>query len=229
MSVKTSSDRPEYRQLDLAKLTNHFVAKINDLAIKSGRPGWVFDDENRQTVESLLLYFAHDPSFLKLKHIHKPSFKKGIALLGNVGSGKSLILDAFAQCQLPGNQFFTVKARKIVSEFDQFGTKGIKRFGSDCYRQERDNDPILSHANIDDLGTEDFGAFYGKRTNVLAGIFLDRYDRWVKYGVKTHFSANLTPAQIKQDYTNRVASRIEEMCNVLYLGAKAESTDRRKL
>lgn len=220
---------PAPKQLNVNEVAEKFLYYANKLAIKSGKPGFELDQENEQTIEALLLYFSNSPKFLELDFVKKPRLEKGVAILGNVGSGKSLIMEAFSLCRLEGNSFNFQFVPEVVEKYNTAGSSGIKYLAEGCVKVPQGGGERLKlHACLDDCGTEPIGKHYGTKLNVVEHILLARYRKWISHGVKTHLTSNQDRADIENDYTNRVASRLYQMCNVLYLGESASSKDRRE-
>lgn len=225
-NAKISANRPE--PLDLSAVAQHFGKMAANAAKRHGAASFDIDEENTEAINALLLYFANSPKFEKLESIHRPSLNKGIALFGNVGSGKSLLMEVFSLCRYPNRHYSIISARKLVDMYDREGPAGIRTYGQRASKiPECGGQRININTCIDDIGTETLGKWYGKTENVIENIMLDRYDHFVKHGVITHLTTNCTPDQLRQDYTNRVYSRIMQMCNVIYLGENTNSKDRR--
>lgn len=191
------------------------VAKYLDAKfIKERKIFWI-DDDNIETIQDIFDYFLCDKHF-ELKE--NRMLNKSILLIGNVGSGKTVLMEAISKL-LTGNNSFQFKecyvlADKYISKEYEPIKKLLTRFTI-----ER----LINHINLDDLGSED--SVYGKE--IMDSISKRRNTLWVNFGVKTHYTTNLSEAQIKKRYGERVISRILQGSNVLYLGKSVDSLDRR--
>lgn len=143
---------------------------------------------------------------------------KGILMVGNVGTGKTLLFRAVRDAMRAsyGAQFGIRTCSEMVRSFADEGYEGIE-------------DWILGpHVCFDDLGAEQMAQHFGNKTDLMAEVIEARYDR-LSQGRKcwTHFSTNLGTDQIETRYGARAASRLRQMCNLLDLGAGSAAPDRR--
>ncbi len=171
-------------------------------------PGWVIDDENREAVTTCAAWFAREP---------RPGLdlNKGLLLAGNVGTGKTFLLRIIREAIVAGYGFparFEIEpCSKVAAAFAKHGARALEtwKYGS--------------KVAFDDLGTEVAASHFGKPREVMEEVITARYDS----GMWSHFTTNLTPEEIAAKYSTRVASRLWHMCNIVLLGAYADSTDRR--
>lgn len=174
-----------------------------------------YDDDNADVVEQLCYYFSGDSRFTG-------DLKKGLFIFGNVGVGKSSIMQFFTR-----NQVFSyrmVSCREIEKHFSEKGYEAVDMYSG--------NWPISVNGNpfghqiigycFDDLGTEDNSKFYGKEKNMMAEIILNRYDSKLPYN-STHITTNLTAKDIKEIYGTRVTDRLKEMVNIIAFDPQAKS------
>jgi DNA replication protein DnaC len=81
---------------------------------------------------------------------------------------------------------------------------------------------------FNDIGTEietGVSSNYGNKKNVLAEIILNHYERNEDKVFRYHFTTNLSASEVGKHYTQRVQSRLREMCNIISLEG---ITDKRK-
>lgn len=178
------------------------------------------DDENREVLDQLLLYFTGDPLF---ESKYGLSLKKGILLMGPIGCGKTSLMRAISHNAT--NPFAIKRCDDIAGQFQKYGQEVITG----------NIQPIIAYPDrnfghkfigccFDDLGTEDISKNFGNAANVMEKIINGRYvNDTLK--AKTHITANLTADQIEGFYGTRVRSRLREMCNVISYSPKAK--DRR--
>ncbi len=202
----------------LKKFQKYAKTKVHD---------YIIDDENKDVIHSLLLYFTGNPEFEKVSLIKDPSLKKGICLTGNIGTGKTLLMQIIGECKIKGKTFGYKTCREIARRFMTEGYNGIVNFGSGAVRREYQNYKI-SHMLFDDLGSErSLTSYYGNKVNVMGEILTDRYELFLKHGLITHLTTNLDFDELEEIYGNRVLSRMKQMFNFVVLGGSKDSKDRR--
>lgn len=177
---------------------------------------------NQQIINALCLYFARDPRFeTDLKGLaHKVpkqefSLNKGILICGNVGTGKSSMLEAL---RLLGDTYYK-EFEKTSLLFWKHNCKQIVSSYMDKYDAEGKNLKKYYKGSIplyfDDLGTEEI-AFNGGY-NVMADILEARYEA----KSKTFITSNLGLRQIEERYGLRVRDRIDEMFNIIPISGES--------
>lgn len=188
---------------------------------------FVIDNSNKEFYKNMIMYFMDDPK-IEDKGL---SLKKGIMVRGNVGTGKTIAMLVF-QYNPQRHYNFTkpfrlISTRQIQQEFANNGFKELEKYSTKSFQTSSfayGKDKPFARC-FDDLGVENHNAkFYGQDCNVIAEILLDRYEMFVKYGMITHATTNLTPTELSKIYGDRVRSRMAEMFNDFVL----EGSDRRQ-
>jgi len=151
--------------------------------------------------------------------------EKGILLAGCVGSGKTSLM----QILRPLASFGMVSCRHVARDFSTDGGKILDKYGRYLPTQPITGSTpgTIKDYCFDDLGEEKNSKFYGVESNVMAEIIQDRYEYYLSQGAKTHFTTNLKPEEIENEYGDRVWSRLKEMCHIIYLGQGENIIDRR--
>ena len=141
----------------------------------------------------------------------EPITKFGILLCGGVGNGKSSMMYALQNLikslEIPNNGNTTFDTWGMRIESAKFIYNQVK-VDSQEYRQ-------IQNANmlgIDDLGEEETTLMnYGNRVTPVIDLISYRYNRMLF----TMITTNLTPAQIRATYGDRIADRFNEMMLIL--------------
>ncbi len=180
-------------------------------------PGFQITDQNKKELHALALYFTGSKNFEKLKHLDAPSLSKGILLRGQVGTGKTLAMrlfnDFLGQWNVQG--FRILACRHAVRDYRQEGDKALERYGRKSYSSDPDQRRPLVIC-FDDLGVEDTKAkSWGNESSVMGDILMDRYECFLRDGMITHATTNLTNSQLKETYGLRLYDRMKEMFNVI--------------
>ena len=217
-----SVKRFQYLPYDL-----NLALKVVEAKGKKRNPKFVIDEENRFAYENLIRWVHGDPEFKCLnadtKEVIKGRLDAGIYIAGNTGSGKSWALEIMAaysiidniQIVLGKTQRFlhweNIRTDVICDEYVINGTfEGFKK---------------MNIIGFQDLGSEPIESLYmGNRINVMRRILEYRGDQSDQI---TLITSNLpyNSKKFVELYGDRVASRLNEMCNYFEITGK----DRRKL
>jgi len=195
---------------------------LEDYQLRFGKK-FILDEFSEPLINLLSLYFTNDPRFEKSGY----SLKKGILLHGNVGTGKSSILNTFGRnqkqsfrmmpCLNLGIEFS--KSKNGYDAMELYVSDGsVNRSPREYWQQQRFT------WCFDDLGVESEKKHFGNDVNVMAELIQMIYDRQKLIG-NIHFTTNLGADQITEFYGQRVASRLREMVNIIEF--KSGSPDRR--
>lgn len=178
------------------------------------------DEMNEEIVTQLCRYFAEDPEFESTQGLQ---LNKGLLLFGGVGVGKTTLMRAFTKNQR--NSYVIKMTRAIEDDFSQDGDKVLKAYSGLYYPKDIQSNPYKHEAFgicFDDLGTEPISKYYGKDSNVMAEVILNRYDKNLPFSI-THITTNLSTAEMKSRYGTRVTDRMREMFNLLSFPTEAPS------
>lgn len=186
-----------------------------------------FDEYNSLIYEMLLHYFSNSEAFIKLAEsigIKNPSLKKGLMLTGVPGTGKTWLMRLFSRNQ---RQVYNIVGAKDISErYASSGWEGIEEFIYPVKNPINDYQAFLqpySGLCIDDVGTEDIRQNFANKSNVIADLIQQRYDKG-HVGVLLHLTSNLKSDQLGTMYGDRVVSRMRECFNFI----QVKGVDRRK-
>lgn len=168
----------------------------------------------------LFEYFSQSPDFEKRGY----NLKKGLLLMGGVGTGKTTAMKLFQGIVWnQDHRFGIVNCRHIVRDFrrqgeeivDKYGRRSFaRRMGQDGSGYEQGIHPVIWC--IDDLGHgEVISKQYGNESNVIADILLDRYENFQRVGQITHATTNLDPDGFEKIYGARTRDRMREMMNLI--------------
>lgn len=207
----------EPKELTSAQMFDRFLEIYQ---VRFGRE-FELDKYSEPLVKILCQYFVGDPEFEK----DGRSLQKGIFLYGNVGCGKSSIMQTFTQNQRQG--FRMINCINVAVEFSKHGYDGLNQFvrsnGQGVAMQQNFGQSSLTWC-FDDLGIETEKKHFGNEVNVIGEVIQMIYDQKRLIG-NIHFTTNLGADQVLQVYGRRVASRLHEMVNILEFDTN--SPDRR--
>ncbi len=152
------------------------------------------DDNNKEIINQLYFWLTRDDRF-------DGDFEKGIMLIGAIGSGKTVIMDAF--CHV-----IEVMARKIFEKIQSSYTSTISIDGLTTYYKR----PIF----IDDIGKEPLQINnYGSEMRPFEDLLDNRYrNKGITFG-----TSNLKLEDMP--YIGHTKDRIKQMFNIIVLPGKS--------
>jgi DNA replication protein DnaC len=195
---------PKYDATTLARMVvesaNQHVTKLK------GKPTeYQLSTFNRNIIWKLAQYFTEDPGFESIDF----NLKKGIALVGPVGCGKTLLMNLFRVNQR--QSYKVIGCQAIGFAFARDGFSVIQNHTHPFYNTENKYGHVEYGTCFDDLGADEKRKFYGDRANALGEILEGRYRLDRHY--MTHITTNLDGNDIEEFYGLRTRSRIREMFN----------------
>jgi DNA replication protein DnaC len=177
-------------------------------------------EQDLPVLRKLLAYALHDEVVAEEEGI---DFHKGVMLTGNIGCGKTSLMNIIRK--LNTNHFKPVikSCRDISVEFAQTGYQTITRYSINAFH------PYSSVPRVycfDDLGLETVVNFWGDKCNVMVEILLARYDLFISHQMITHATTNLNGNELEEIYGNRLRSRMRAMFNLIAFDP--DTADKRK-
>jgi len=205
---------------------------------KSRNPRFVIDDENRFAYENLIRWVHGDPEMKCLdpatKEIVTGRLNAGIYIAGSTGTGKSWALEIMAAYSLIDNVNVNIGEHRRPLFWKNVRTDAI----CDEYTATGSFDKFkkIQIVGFQDLGAEPKESLYmGNRINVMQQILEYRGDRTdlithITSNLPFHLPKSIEPTKETIDkaiygrFGDRVASRLNEMCNYFEIIGK----DRRR-
>lgn len=164
------------------------------------------DDTNRAILRELTLYFSNSPDC-------SYDLRKGIALIGDVGTGKTLLMlifQALAQCT-------QIKQFSFASTQQVFDTVAFSQ------KQDTLEQFYMKHFCFDDLGQEPSSLqLYANEVSIMEKVITERYNRFTKGYCLTHITTNLNTEELRERYGLRVYDRMKEMFNVISVTGRSK-------
>lgn len=233
--IKAELLRPMTAENMLAYVKDRAVHKLK-LKYRRGAeevPGLCIDEDNRQVIQWLCMYFTNDAEFSRqlirtdnAGREYYGDMDKGIMLVGDVGTGKTTLMRCFGSNQR--GTYDLVQVPMLCDLYAEDGKKTIDVF-SELRQVIPDRDNFFQRYVgqwFDDMGTEREKKHFGNAKNVMSDIILNRYNNKHLFGFHyTHITTNLTNQLIEEMYGSRELSRIYEMFNIIQL----KGSDRRRM
>jgi DNA replication protein DnaC len=140
--------------------------------------------------------------------------KKGILLLGPVGSGKTRMMNTLREmCRHNKRYFRTVSCQHFSNEYLKHGVEAMYEFS-----EMEDPEGNFFRFCYDDLGSEYEINYYGNKMLLMQAVIDDLYRRFCDNGVIYHFSGNLDVKTLLERYGERFIDRLREMTEFVHLG-----------
>jgi len=191
--------------------------------------------ENKATlsnIEPIIKYFSGDTTFKECKALRsdlsKPSFKKGLLIVGFFGNGKSSIMKVLSKSmryyRMP-IQFGFYNMHDLVIKYETLGSaeKSAEADKRHFYDMICDKYPIC----LDDVKKERIANYYGK-ANLVKDIIEKRYDKNARTYITCNYRENDTEGNIDdaliefgEKYGSHIYDRLFEMFNIIQFTGKS--------
>lgn len=188
--------------------------------VLAGTPEFILDDQAAVPFDLLAMYFANDPAFESAGY----SLKKGICICGDVGVGKTELLDLFASNKR--KCFHMISVFEMEDFLNEHGPEQVVQFYGDVPGQGAGPKNFFQRGMdwaFDDVGRESIIFDFGNKTDAISKILQHRYFKKVPFH-SLHITTNKSPDELEKRYGDALRSRLREMFN--YINYKG--TDRRK-
>lgn len=184
---------------------------------------FVIDDNNSKVLRFLLYYFNDCPLAEEVFPGRGYKLHKHIMLQGNVGTGKTLLMEIFSEyLRYTGNPnfFYNLSVTQMINYYTLHNN--LDRY---TFNEEENKGFQCKPVNIclNDIGVQTT-TFYGMDTKVLTDEFLHaRNEIWSQFHLKAHVTTNLSIEQLKEKYKDGFGRLIDRFktYNVIPLGGKS--------
>lgn len=181
------------------------------------------DDNNRDVLRFLLFYFNDCPAAEDVFPGRGYKLHKHIMLQGNVGTGKTLLMEVFSEYLRYTNNpnfFYNLSVTQMINYYTLHNN--LDRY---TFNEEENRGFQCKPVNIclNDIGVQTT-TFYGMDTKVLTDEFLHaRNEIWTQFHRKAHVTTNLSIDQLKEKYKDGFGRLIDRFktYNVIPLGGNS--------
>ena len=195
----------------------------NNVVLAHQRRKFVVDENNRDILRFLLYYFNGCQKAEEVFPNRGYKLHKHIMLMGEVGTGKTLLMQIFSEYLHYTNNpraFYNLSVTQMVNYYTLHNN--LDRY---TYYEEENRGFQCTPVNIclNDIGTDSI-TFFGMDTKLLTNQFLHaRNEIWVHYHKYAHVTTNLTMEQLKEEYKDgfgRLVDRFKTY-NIVPVGGKS--------
>lgn len=184
---------------------------------------FVIDDNNKDVLRFLLYYFNDCPLAEEVFPGRGYKLHKHIMLQGNVGTGKTLLMEIFSEYLRYTNNpnfFYNLSVTQMINYYTLHNN--LDRY---TFNEEENKGFQCKPVNIclNDIGVQTT-TFYGMDTKVLTDEFLHaRNEIWSQFHLKAHVTTNLSIEQLKEKYKDGFGRLIDRFktYNVIPLGGNS--------
>lgn len=161
---------------------------------------FVVDDNNRNILRFMLYYFNDCPLAEEVFPERGYKLHKHIMLQGNVGTGKTLLMEIFSEYLRYTNNpnfYYNLSVTQMINYYTLHNN--LDRY---TFNEEENKGFRCKPVNIclNDIGVQTT-TFYGMDTKVLTDEFLHaRNEIWSQFHLKAHVTTNLSIEQLKEKY-----------------------------
>lgn len=206
--------------MDLHNWTEEEIRKAKLSFINTAKhilPNFVIDNRNKDIINDLFFYFH------KLKGGNLDP-EKGLWIEGEVGTGKSTLMNIFSQYlrrYWNGTTFKIYNCSTIANEYscrDKSDDSNPDALDKYTYNRLGYKPNLRVPMCFDELGREPIPAVhYGQRLNVMEHILHIRYTYWQQEKLLTYVTTNLGAEEIENLYHDYIRDRRKEMFNIIAL------------
>lgn len=208
---------------EVYKAHSRLLLQIANKVLAYQHREFVIDDNNRDVLRFLLLYFNNCPLAEEVFPGRGYKLHKHIMLHGNVGAGKTLLMEIFSEylryTENP-NFFHNLSVTQMINYYTLHNN--LDRY---TFNEEENKGFQCKPVNIclNDIGVQTT-TFYGMDTKVLTDEFLHaRNEIWSQFHLKAHVTTNLSIEQLKEKYKDGFGRLIDRFktYNVIPIGGKS--------
>lgn len=199
------------------------IACANDILAPQGRE-FIVDDDNRDVLRFLLYYFNQCPLAMSIYPDSAYSLDKNIFLCGEVGVGKTLMMDAFSMyLQLTNNPnaFRSVSVTQLLNWYKLHENIDYYTYNTERSRYGIEGNPF--NVCLHDIGLQN-QKYYGQNTQLVVNeFFYARDEIYTQQFKKTHVTTNLDFCEIEQKFDDGYGRLIDRFKNFNIIALGGES------
>ncbi|MEG1554682.1 MAG: ATP-binding protein [Rikenellaceae bacterium] len=184
---------------------------------------FVVDANNREILRFLLYYFNNNPNAETVFPDKDYKVNRNLMLCGSVGVGKTMLMQVFAEYLKRTNNPNAFQNLSVTQMINYYKTHN--HLDKYTYNEEGskafDGNPV--NVCLNDVGLQTH-LHFGTDTKVLVTDFFHaRNELWAQSGKFAHITTNLTPAEIKQYFSDEHGRLVDRFKTYNVIHLKGES------
>lgn len=197
---KTEQKRQLLEIPEIYLVHSNLLIRIANKVLAYQHRKFVVDDNNRNILRFMLYYFNDCPLAEEVFPERGYKLHKHIMLQGNVGTGKTLLMEIFSEYLRYTNNpnfYYNLSVTQMINYYTLHNN--LDRY---TFNEEENKGFRCKPVNIclNDIGVQTT-TFYGMDTKVLTDEFLHaRNEIWSQFHLKAHVTTNLSIEQLKEKY-----------------------------
>ncbi len=168
------------------------------------------DEYNRKVLRFLLLYFNHCKEAEEIFPEENYKIHKHIMLVGNVGVGKTMLMQVFAHYLRVTdniNAFYNVSVTEMINYYKVHNHLDKYTFNEQSGKSRFNGNPVNLCLNDVGLNTH---LHFGVDTKILVDDFLySRYELYMNHHKMAHLTTNFGVTELKKAFDYRLTDRFK--------------------
>lgn len=205
----------------------NIVMKCGEVILSKENKEFVINDGNRKAFRFLLLYFNNCPMALEVykEKNCKYSLRKNILLTGQVGVGKTIMMDIFSlylNLTKNPNAFTTASVAELINYYKIHNHLDRYTFNS-INGKNNSYTPEPENICLNDVGVQTAKHFGENSKQIVSDFMIARSEIWTKYNKCCHITTNLRYEELMKEFTDeagRMADRLK-LYNIINMDGKS--------
>ena len=203
---------------------SNIIIRIAEQLLAKEQRDFEIDRHNVLHFKFLLYFFNNCPEAEQIFENEAYKNHKQIMLLGNVGVGKTFIMDVFGEYLKITNNSNKFEAVSITELIDYYKLNNhLDEYTYNKLNQKNGHSTTAKHLCLHDLGLKTHMHFGVDTKSFIDDFLYARYELYCKYDIKTHVTSNLSVEELQKNFNFRLLDRFKAY-NVIDL----EGESRRK-
>ena len=188
------------------------IIAIGTFLLARERKNFVVDENNKQILRFLLLYFNECKEAENIYPGKGYKLHKSLILCGNVGVGKTLLMQVFGEyLKRTGNPnaFHNISVTQMINYYKQHEHLDLYTYNEAGRKGYDGCQP--ENLCLNDMGLQTTQHFGQDTKQLVMDFFHARTEVFNQYYMKTHVTTNLTPLEIKNYFNDEYGRLVDRL------------------